>query len=114
MPMFNLIEYSDACSKTSGSLKQYYRNEPALDNNNNITDFAADNNNSILPKFKQQITEQTGDGGSKDVEIIVPLKYQSNFWRILEIALIKFEISPQLKLSKNCILVAGTAANQNR
>ena len=67
-----------------------------------------------MPKFKQQITEQIGDGGTKDVEIIVPLKYQSNFWRILEIALIKFEVSPQLKLSKNCILVAGTAANQNR
>ena len=30
MPMYNLIEYRDACSKTSGSLWQYYRDEPAL------------------------------------------------------------------------------------
>ena len=30
MPMYNLIEYSDNCSKTSGSLWQYYRDEPAL------------------------------------------------------------------------------------
>ena len=31
MPMYNLIEYSDDYSKTSGSLWQYCRDEPALD-----------------------------------------------------------------------------------
>ena len=30
MPMYNLIEYSNAYSKTSGSLWQYYRYQPAL------------------------------------------------------------------------------------
>ena len=44
MHMYNLIEYSDAHSKTSGSLWQYYRDEPALDNNGNIIDFLDDNN----------------------------------------------------------------------
>ena len=43
--MYNLMEYSDAYSKTSGSLWQYYRDEP-LDNNGNFTDFPDDNNNS--------------------------------------------------------------------
>ena len=33
MPMYNLIEYSDASLKTSASLWQYYRDEPALDKN---------------------------------------------------------------------------------
>ena len=42
--MYNLIEYSDAHSKTWGSLWQYYRDEPALDNNGNIIDFLDDNN----------------------------------------------------------------------
>ena len=56
MPMYNLIEYSDAYSKTSESLWQYYRDKPALDNNNNIIDFPANNNNSISFKFKQQMT----------------------------------------------------------
>ena len=46
MPMYNLIEYSDVYSNTSGSLWQYYRDEPALDNNNNLIDFSANNNNS--------------------------------------------------------------------
>ena len=33
MPMYNLIEYSDNYSKTSGSLWQYYKDDP----NDNIT-----------------------------------------------------------------------------
>ena len=44
---------------------------------------------------------------------MVPLKYLNNFWRTLEMPLINCEISLQLKWSKNFILVAGTAANQN-
>ena len=39
MPMYNLIEYSDAYSKTSRSLWQYYRDEPALNTNDEIIDF---------------------------------------------------------------------------
>ena len=100
MPMYNLLEYSDVYSKTSGSLWQYKRNEPALDNNNNIIDFPANKNNSISFKFKQQITEQTGNGSAKDVEIMVPLKFLSNFWRTFEMPLINCEISLQLKWSE--------------
>ena len=44
---------------------------------------------------------------------MVPLKHLSNFWRTLEMPLINCEISLQLKRSKKCILVAGTANNQN-
>ena len=61
MTMYNLIEYSDAYSETSGSLWQYYRDEAALDNNGNIIDFPGDNNNSASFKFKQKITGQTGE-----------------------------------------------------
>ena len=43
---------------------------------------------------------------------MVPLKYLSNFWRKYEMTFTDFEISLQLKWSKRCILVAGTAANQ--
>ena len=48
MSMYNLIEYSDVYSKMSGSLLKYFRNEPALGNNNNIIDFPANNNNIDL------------------------------------------------------------------
>ena len=79
MPMYNLIEYSDAYLKTSGSLWQYYRDGPNTDDE--IIDFPANSNNSALFKFKRQITGQTGNGSTKGVEIMVPLKYLINFWR---------------------------------
>ena len=44
---------------------------------------------------------------------MVQLKYLGNFWRTLEMPLINCEISLQLKWSKNCIIVAGNADNQN-
>ena len=50
--MYNLIEYSNNSSKTSGSLWQYDRDEPFLDHNGAITDFPADNNNIASFKFK--------------------------------------------------------------
>ena len=99
--------------KSFGSLLQNYRDEPDLDNNNIIIDFPANNNNSTSFKFKKQITGQTGNSGTKNVEIMVPLKYISNFWRILETSLINCKICLQLKWSKNCIIVAGTEAKQN-
>ena len=76
MPMYNLIEYSDNYSKTSGSLWQYYKDDP----NDNIAD-------SESFKSKIKITGKTpDDGNTKDVEIIVSLKYLSNFWRTLEMS----------------------------
>ena len=75
--MYSLIEYSDTYLKMSGSLWQYFGDEPTL--NNNIIDFTADNNDSISFKFKQQITGQTGNNETKDIEIKVTLKYLSNF-----------------------------------
>ena len=69
MPMYNLIEYSDNYSKISGSLWQYYKDYP----NDNITQ-------SESFKSKVKITGKTpGDRNTKDVEIIVPLIYLSNF-----------------------------------
>ena len=55
---YNLIKYSDAYSRTSESLWQYHREEPALDNNGNIIDFPDDNNNSASYKFKQKLQDK--------------------------------------------------------
>ena len=51
--------------KTSENLHQYYRDEPALNNNGNIINFPNDNNYSISFKLKQQITGQTGNNRTK-------------------------------------------------
>ena len=79
MTMNNLIGYSDVSSETSGSLWQFYRQEQAVDNSNNIIDFPANNNNSISFNFKQQIIGQTGNGGKKDVEIIISINIFKQF-----------------------------------
>ena len=109
--MYNLIGYGDAYSKTSGSLWQHYRDKPPPENNSNTIYFPVNSNNRAFLKFKQQITGQTGNGGTKDVEIMVSLNYLSNFWRTLEMPLISCEINLQLKWSKGWILVAVNAAN---
>ena len=98
MPMYNLIEYSDNYSKTSGSLWQYYRDDP----NDNLID-------SESFKSTVKITEKTpNDGNTKDVKIKIPLKYLSNFWRKLEMPLINCEVDLILTWSKDCIITDST------
>ena len=104
MPMYNLIEYSDNYSKTPGSLWQYYGDEPFIDNNGNIID-VRDDPDSASFKYKQKITGETGNDGTKDVQIMVPLKYLNNFWRTLEMPLINCEMNTYLTWSENCIIV---------
>ena len=102
MPMYNLIEYSDNYSKTSGSLWQYYKDEP----NDNLAD-------SESFKSKVKITGSTPAGGNtKDVKIIVPLKYLSNFWRTLEMPLINCEVNLILTWSSTCVITNSTGAGR--
>ena len=61
-------------------------------------------------KFKQDITGKTADGGKKDVEIMVPLKYLSKFQRTLEMPLINCEINLMLTWFENCVLSNDTKA----
>ena len=74
MPIYNVIEYSDNYSKTSGILWQYCKDIPATNDDENIVSFDG-NNDSDSFKFKAKITGQTNDdGGINGVEIMVPLK----------------------------------------
>ena len=53
--------------------------------------------------FKIKITGKTPAAGNiKDVEIAVPLKYLSNFWRTLEMPLINCKINIILTWSEDC------------
>ena len=98
MPMYKLIEYSDNYSKASGSLWKYYKDDPT----DNITD-------SESFKSKVKITGKTADdSNTKDVEIIVPLKYLSNFWRTLEMPLINCEFNLILTWSKDYVITNST------
>ena len=112
MPMYNLIEYSDNYSKTSESLWQYCKDIPAVDNNIAVVNLTE----NILTdsfNFKAKLTDQTGNNGTQDVEIMVPLKYLSYFWRTLEMSLINCEIYLILTWSENCVIVSTAIENQN-
>ena len=111
MPMYNLIEYSDNYAKTTGSLWQYCKDIPALNANDEIIAFDANNLTDSFD-FKLKITGQTEDDGTKDVGIMVPLKYLSNFWRTLEMPLINCEVNLILTWSSTCVIASAINANQ--
>ena len=100
MSMHNLIEYSDNYAKTTGSLWQYFRYEPDDD---------IENSESFKSKIK--ITGKSPDNGNeKNVEIMVPLKYLSNFWRTLEMPLINCEVNLILTRSSTCVITDSNGA----
>ena len=111
MPMYNLIEYSNNYSKTSGSLWQYCKEIPALDNNGAIVNFDGTNATDSF-NFKTKITGQTNDNGIINVKIMVPLKYLINFWRTLEMPLINCKVELILNWSANCVIIYTNVANQ--
>ena len=79
MPMYNLIEYSDNYAKATGSLWQYFRDDP----NDNLAE-----SESFKSKIKITGKIPNNNNNVNYVEIMVPLKYLSNFWRTLEMPLI--------------------------
>ena len=109
MPMYNMLEYSKNYSETSGSLYNFVRDtgrtgvagEPAWVPANDTTFESKKLGATVAPAA-------AGDPGTLNVEIVVPLKYLSNFWRSLEIPLINTEVSLLLTWTANCVLT-GTA-----
>ena len=53
MPMYNLIQYSDNYSDTSGSLREFNRDESPMNNNGNPVNVAMNNSSSF--KYKSNI-----------------------------------------------------------
>ena len=91
-----MIEYSKNYRKTTGSLWNYYRDEP-----NSASDRAGNNRINYYIKNSESLDYKTSIKGKlerdnvekDDVKIVVPLKYLSNFWRTLNILLVNCEVS---------------------
>ena len=112
MPMYNLTEYSDNNSKISGSLWQYCKDIPAVNNNGDIVDFNGANT-AVSFNFKAKIIGQGDNNGRKDnVEKMVSLKYLRNFWRTCEMPLINCEINLIFTWSAGCVIIHTNIANQ--
>ena len=87
MPIYNLIEYSDNYSDTSGSLWQFKRDEIEGDVNLTVDDNHIPNNSSSFKYKSSLITNRNG------LKITVALKYLSNFGKLLEILFINCKLS---------------------
>ena len=112
MSMYNLTEYSDKYSKTPGSLLQYCKDIPAVNNDCEIVVFNVSNAADSF-NFKIKITGYTNNNGRIDnVKIMVPLKYLSNFWRTLEMPLINCEVELILTWSAGCVIIYTDVADQ--
>ena len=105
MSIYNLIEYSKNYSKTSGKLWNYYRDEPNSGAEGNIN-YSIEDSKSF--DYKTSITGKLENNNleKENVEITVPLKHLSNFWRILDISLINCEVSLILTWSENCVITS--------
>ena len=111
IPMYSLIEYSDNYEKTTENLWQYCKDIPARNDNNEIVLFRR-NNLADSFNFKVKFIGQTGNNGTKDDEIMVPLKHLSNFWRTLEMPLINCEVNLILTWSSTCVIVSTDNVNE--
>ena len=102
MPMYNVIEYNDNYSDTSGSLWQFKRDE--IIGTINLTN----NNYSSFKYISNLIGDTDADGSNRKkegVKIVVSLTYLINFWRTLEIPLINFKVELSLRWYENCVLI---------
>ena len=112
MFVYNLSEYSDNYSDTSGSLWWFKRGEVP----NNNADLTADNSQSF--KYKAALVGKTADAVNntnssvKNTKIVVPLKYLSNFWRSLEMPLINCKIYLELNWIEDCILSSAGSSEK--
>ena len=99
MPMYNLIEYSDNYSDTSGHLWQFKRDKVAAN-----ADLSIDNSKSF--KYKAVLVGKTTNAVDNTNSSVKKHKnkYLSNFWRSLEMPLINCKVHLQLNWIEDCIL----------
>ena len=75
--MYNLIEYGDNYLQTYGSLRQYFKDIPAVNDNGNIVEF--NGANATYPfNFKVKITGQTGQTLTDSTNFFSPNNFKKN------------------------------------
>ena len=103
MPTYNLIEYSDNYQDSSTTLYQYKRDEPPEDDA--VADLTTDNSSSF--KYKVKLLGNpvlVNNVATRNIKVVVPLKYLSNFFRSLEMPLINCKIKLNLTWKKECVV----------
>ena len=90
MPMYNLLECNKNYRETTGTLWNYYRDEPSDPLSYDSESF----------KYKTSVTGKTEENNDSltNAKFVIPLKYLSNFCRSLNISLINSEVELGLKI----------------
>ena len=96
MPMHNLLEYSKNYKNATGSLWNYYRDEPSTPLYSNSKSY----------EYKTSFEGKTPEDNDSltNAKDVIPLKHLSNFWSSLNIPLINCKVELILTWSKNCVL----------
>ena len=114
MPMYNLLEYSKNYKKTTGSLWNYYREEPNSSTDNDNITHSILNSESFDYKANFMENDVTHNNLTKnDVKVVVPLKHLSNFWKSLNMPLINCEVELILTWFKSCALIDKLTRDAN-
>ena len=112
-PIWNLQKYSLNYSGTTESLCIYSKDEGthfnAIANDFKSFEFKA----KLLGNTKAQPSPKYANGILKVTTIAVPLKYLSNFWRLLEMPVINWKVELKLKWSKYSVLLPAGNDNVN-
>ena len=82
MNMYNLIEIQR--NLFANTLWQYYRDQPDLNNYDNVINFSVNDDTSLSYKYKICIIGRTGNDDTKNTERWVPVKYLTNFEELLK------------------------------
>ena len=115
MPMYNLLEYSKKYIKTTGSLRNYYRDEPSNPLSSDSESFKYKRSMHENTYVDGKITNDYGNkvdnpqydankAGKNETEVVTPQKYLTNCWRSLNIPLINCEVELISTWSKNSVL----------
>ena len=84
-----MLEYTQNYSLTSGRLWNYYRDEIIDDENENDNDNNRINNGITITRksceYKMKLMRRKpNDNNTLNVDVVAPLKYLSNCWRLLD------------------------------
>ena len=83
MPMYNLLEYSKNYRKTTGSLWNYYRDEPSnpLSSNSESFKYKTNVQGNTFNFSTGEAGYDANKVGKNETEVVIPLKHLSNFWK---------------------------------
>ena len=109
MPVYNLIQYSDNYQDSSAAFYQYKRDEPPDNIDNNLA-----TNTSSSFNYKVHLLGNpaiVNNVARRNLKIVVPLKYLSNFFISIEMLLINCKIKLNLTWKKECVLSTDNDAD---